>query len=417
MTQAHAPDSVSPDVSSELAIKLARRRSINNEPADSVMDELESMLDAPDFEVSPVKAGGTVRALASQLDGASMPTVLTTAEQAAKIRENEMLQNRQAKEFHSQSAGEESSWQKCSRDAASKPEPVFDDCVGANEPSDFKLEPAPLPAAVKELAKQLEVLPPPQQPGRPEHSSCSRSQDYDQAGVEVQAEEQAEEQGDEQDCVLDMLKEALQGLDTGKVYREDASPPKPAALITPKRADTMASSRKSELGESADSLDEALKAEAEAIQAWFSLDFENQIIRWKQKQGLKSKEAIDRLGSMGSYERFLAECYSENIAFDGKGKVRWIDPRVQGDDWRGVFESLEAQSTLHAIGASPGTTAGAKQYRGRALIRSPTSSNSSPSLQRVRQSASHSPMPATPPSPRTELDSVYSPGTIVERCI
>ena len=200
------------------------------------MDELDSMLDAPDFEVSPVK-GGAVKELASQLDGEFVPTVSSTAEQAAKHRENEMVQNQQARELLTQRAGEEASWQKTSRDMAREmhtaAEPVVADCKYADEqyadePNRFKLEPAPSPitAVVQEMPKQVEAAPQPpkenwlQQPVPSPKSSPS----FDDSYGEYEEPEPQDEEGDD---VLDMLKGALQGLNTGAVYTEDASPPKP----------------------------------------------------------------------------------------------------------------------------------------------------------------------------------------------
>jgi hypothetical protein len=107
--------------------------------------------------------------------------------------------------------------------------------------------------------------------------------------------------------------------------------------------------------------DDEMMAQARDIQEWVRLDFENIIIKWKrqiEEQGEEKEEGgegvVSALGGRGTYEHFLAECFGENIAFDGKGKVRWIDARVQGAEWRGVFERVHTTDALHMIGTAPG---------------------------------------------------------------
>ena len=97
--------------------------------------------------------------------------------------------------------------------------------------------------------------------------------------------------------------------------------------------------------------DAAMREEARKIQEWSNLDFENMIIKWKRALQRKPMEAPDKppLGGRGTFENFLSECFSENIAFDGKGKVRWIDDRVQGKEWRGVFGKLGHAAVEFAV--------------------------------------------------------------------
>jgi hypothetical protein len=102
------------------------------------------------------------------------------------------------------------------------------------------------------------------------------------------------------------------------------------------------------------------------LQEWAQKDFANEIIQWKRKHRAASRQPPAAAGSTiaksrGTSDRddegyldFLAAVFPENIAHDPTGKVKWVDNRVQCEQWQGLFSKIHADDELHAIGDMPG---------------------------------------------------------------
>ena len=67
-------------------------------------------------------------------------------------------------------------------------------------------------------------------------------------------------------------------------------------------------------------------------------DFMNKIILWKRE----NKEISS------NYHLFIKDMFPENIKFVNNN-VDWIDPRVMGPRWKGVFDKLSYNTKLYKL--------------------------------------------------------------------
>jgi hypothetical protein len=79
------------------------------------------------------------------------------------------------------------------------------------------------------------------------------------------------------------------------------------------------------------------------LQDYMKKELENQMIEWKRKQPVSKQH---------QFELFLLDNYPENVKTEGN-EVVWVDPRVQGDNWRGAFQRLNAEHAVHQLGPPP----------------------------------------------------------------
>lgn len=114
------------------------------------------------------------------------------------------------------------------------------------------------------------------------------------------------------------------------------------------------------------------------IKEYMQQDLSNQIIEWKQKQETPEKAA--------DYHRFLYEVFPENIKtefrasmaraadhgavfqalesgsrFQGRfsaTRVRWVDDRVLGEDWKDFFHQTSVNDEVKELGPPPGACFG-----------------------------------------------------------
>jgi hypothetical protein len=97
---------------------------------------------------------------------------------------------------------------------------------------------------------------------------------------------------------------------------------------------------------------------------WFAKFFENVVISWVQQEQLTAFDHHTRppgqeFPSRQDFYQFLEAEFPENIQRDG-GTVIWVDKRVLGPDWLGVFERLAPIASrdnvpLHQITDAPPT--------------------------------------------------------------
>jgi len=85
---------------------------------------------------------------------------------------------------------------------------------------------------------------------------------------------------------------------------------------------------------------------ARQLQAYAQKHFDNIIIDWK------------RVNTQGTFEEFMLDVFPENtnVDVDGHGRVE-LDPRVEGNDWRGRFESISSTDARHDIPEPPSAAA------------------------------------------------------------
>ena len=81
------------------------------------------------------------------------------------------------------------------------------------------------------------------------------------------------------------------------------------------------------------------------LQDYMLKDLENVMIKWKRDN--------QEVGSI--FEYFLRDVFPEHVDVDGD-YVRCNDERVMGKEWKGTFDKVSPNDTLHELGDIPGTT-------------------------------------------------------------
>ena len=79
------------------------------------------------------------------------------------------------------------------------------------------------------------------------------------------------------------------------------------------------------------------------VSEWMINNLSNKIIRWKQKNSNINE----------NYTQFIIDTFPENIKVKN-GHVIWMDPRIEGPNWKGLFYKINSFDKLHIQSSPPG---------------------------------------------------------------
>jgi len=81
------------------------------------------------------------------------------------------------------------------------------------------------------------------------------------------------------------------------------------------------------------------------VKQWMYKNQVNNIIDWEN----------NNINDAQNYIKFVKETFPENIKIE-KDKIIWIDERVLGKHWKGVFDKIKPTDKKYTLDNPPGTT-------------------------------------------------------------
>ena len=88
-----------------------------------------------------------------------------------------------------------------------------------------------------------------------------------------------------------------------------------------------------------------VECQKDEVKQWMYKNQVNSIIDWKN----------NNIDDSHNYIKFVKETFPENIKME-KDKIIWIDERVLGKHWKGVFDNIKPSDKKYTLDNPPGTS-------------------------------------------------------------